>query len=302
MIRSLAAGGVTRASLGVQDFDPVVQKAINRIQPYEQVSEAAQRLRRWGVDGLSFDLLYGLPHQTSRSIRQTARLAAGLSPDRISAFGYAHVPWFAKHQRAIATDALPDLEMRFEQFEVLAETLVSEGYVPIGLDHFARSDDSLAQAAAGGRLKRNFQGYTTDDCQTLIALGPSGISAFSQGYAQSHKNISEWRSAVEAGRLPVCRGIALTEEDKVRRTIIERLMCDFTVDVDAVCASAGYPPDRIYPSFLKLAPMQQAGFCRVEQSRVSVLPDARSFVRTVAQAFDAYAAGEEDRPRHAGAI
>lgn len=302
MIRSLAAGGVTRASLGVQDFNEKVQHAVNRVQPYELVAHAVDQLRHRGIEELSFDLLYGLPFQTAATVRQTAQQAASLSPNRISAFGYAHVPWFAKHQKAIDESALPGVEERFEQFGLISETLVEEGYVAIGLDHFAREDDPLAVAAVEGVLRRNFQGYTTDPCDTLIAIGPSGISEFPGGYSQNEKNMTQWASAVHCGELPIERGVPVSREDRLRRNVIEHLMCDFRTDIGAICREHGWEESKLDASISALAELETAGLC-VVNDRVVVIPDnARPLVRTVAQAFDAYAIPQDSIIRHARAV
>lgn len=302
MIRSLAAGGVNRASLGVQDFDAKVQRAVNRVQPFEQVKEAVDRLRNWGIKGLNFDLLYGLPFQTAETVKESAKLAVKLGPDRISAFGYAHVPWFAKHQKAIDESALPNTEERFELYHIILETLQAEGYIAIGLDHFAREDDPLALASKEGRIRRNFQGYTDDACDTLIAIGPSGISEFENGYSQNFKNIRDWSDCVKAGKLPISRGVPITAEDKLRRHVIERLMCDLTVDVAQICQEHGFNPICLDDCFLRLASIAKDGLCSIEGYLVTIPPEARIFMRTIAQAFDAYAADQNSHARHAKAV
>jgi len=302
MIRSLAAGGVNRASLGVQDFDLKVQQAVNRVQPFELVRESVERLRNWGIRGLNFDLLYGLPFQTADTVRDTALKAAKLAPDRISAFGYAHVPWFAKHQKAIDENVLPDTEARFALFNVIAETLKSEGYVAIGLDHFAREDDPLAKALSAGSLKRNFQGYTDDACDTLIAMGASGISEFRHGYCQNLKNIRDWSECVESGKLPIQRGVPVSDDDRLRRKIIEKLMCDMSVDVEEICQQQGHSDTELDECFEFLKPLANDDICHIDGSVVSVPDDARIFLRSVAQAFDKYASPSNNSPRHAKAV
>lgn len=302
MIRALAAGGLTRASLGVQDFNEKVQVAVNRVQPYALVKDAVARLRNWGVEGLNFDLLFGLPHQTVDTVRETAKLAASLSPDRISAFGYAHVPWFAKHQKAIDETALPDTVERFEQFNAIVETLESEGYDAIGLDHFARKDDALAIAAREGCLQRNFQGYTDDPCDTLVALGPSGISEFAEGYVQNAKNIREWHDAVAGGRLTGCRGVGVAHEDRLRREVISRLMCDMRVDFGEIALGHGETIDHLDDCLPALEALAADGLCVVQAREVVVPAEARMFLRTVAQSFDAYYAAAEAPLRHARAV
>ena len=302
MIRALAAGGLTRASLGVQDFNETVQRAVNRLQPYDQVKEAVDRLRAWDINGLNFDLLFGLPHQTVETVRESAKLAASLSPDRVSAFGYAHVPWFAKHQKAIDESVLPGTQERFDQFNVIVETLESEGYDAIGLDHFARHDDPLAVAAREGRLQRNFQGYTDDPCDTLVALGPSGISEFHEGYIQNAKNIREWHEAIAQRRLTAMRGVPVTKEDRLRRDVISRLMCDMSVDFGEISTTHGRTIDYLDSAVALIEELEVDGLCNLEGRRVIVPNEARMFLRTVAQSFDVYAAPADSPVRHARAV
>lgn len=208
--------GFTRASFGVQEFDPRVQQAINRIQPPEMVAEAVTRLRAAGVGAISFDLIYDLPFQTVATLVRSVRLAAEMGPGRIALFGYAHVPWMAKNQRMIPEDALPGPMRRADQAAAAAEALAAPGHVRIGLDHLARPDDPLADAAAEGRLRRNFQGYTTDQAETLIGLGATSISRTPAGFAQNVVETGAWAREVAAGRLPVARGRALSLDDRRR--------------------------------------------------------------------------------------
>ena len=234
---------------------------------------------------------------------QSAELAASLKPDRVSAFGYAHVPWFAKHQRAIKEEQLPGTEERFRQFEALGATLEEFGYVQIGLDHFAREDDDLAEALHDGRLHRNFQGYTTDTCRTLIALGPSGISEFPGGFVQNAKDIRAYSEAVAAGELAFARGVERTFEDRLRGAIIERLMCDLHVDVAKVALPFDVPLSVFDEAFERLRALRPLGMCRVQGSSVSVPLEARVMLRTVAQCFDAYSGGGAvPANRHAKAV
>lgn len=224
---AFAAIGMTRASLGVQDFAPKVQKAINREQGFELTKAVVDGCRARGVRSLNLDLLYGLPYQTLESLQATLEQALQLSPDRIAQFGYAHVPWFKKHQTMIDESALPGPQERFAQQQLATRLIVEAGYQPIGLDHFAKPDDSLAEAARTGRLRRNFQGYTDDRCETLIGLGPSSVSRLRQGYAQNTPAINIYSKQVQEGGLATTRGIAFSDEDLARGWVIERLMCDF---------------------------------------------------------------------------
>ena len=231
MTEALGYCGVNRASLGVQSFDPAVQRAINRLQSFEQTAASVERLRRVGVRRINLDLLYGLPLQTVDSCLDTVAKCVELRPDRFSVFGYAHVPSFKKHQRRIAEDSLPDSIVRHLQSETIAEALLDAGYVRIGLDHFALPGDSLALARQDGRLRRNFQGYTDDSADTLIGLGASAIGRMPQGFAQNAVPTRDYLARIAENRLATSKGYVFTEEDRFRADIIERIMCDLAVDL-----------------------------------------------------------------------
>lgn len=225
MAAALGESGFTRASLGVQSFDPDVQKAISRTQSFEQTAAAASMLRRAGVSEIKLDLIYGLPRQTVASCLDTVDQALRLAPSRFAVFGDAHVPSFKRHQRKIDAAALPGTRERLDRAEAIAAALVSADYTQIGLDHFARSEDSLAIAARAGQLRRNFQGYTTDGAEALIGLGASAIGRLSGGHAQNAVLISDYERRVTANELPIARGCAFSTEDQLRGRIIERIMC-----------------------------------------------------------------------------
>ncbi|TGP54129.1 oxygen-independent coproporphyrinogen III oxidase [bacterium M00.F.Ca.ET.230.01.1.1] len=295
---ALAAIGLTRASLGIQDFDPRVQKAINREQSFETTARVLEGLRARGVGSVNLDLLYGLPFQTVETLSATIEQALSLRPDRLALFGYAHVPWFKKHQTMIDEQALPDLAARLEQALTAAGLIRSAGYLSVGIDHFALPDDSLAMAARDGRLKRNFQGYTDDLCETLIGLGPSSISRFSQGYAQNPPSTGGYRRMVEASGLATTRGRALTEQDHARGWVIERLMCDFSFSVTEMRTRFGATADAV---LREAALLTQASphFSRVGD-RFVIGEDGHLLARTIAAHFDAYLASGS--ARHSSAI
>ncbi len=288
MIAAMGENGVDRASLGVQSFDPVVQKAINRIQTFGQTQAAVAGLRSFGVTSINFDLIYGLPHQTVESCVDTVRQAVELRPERFAVFGYAHVPAFKKHQRLIDEAALPDAAQRNEQAEAVAEELVNCGYVRIGLDHFALPSDELAVASSAGTLHRNFQGYTTDDCATLIGLGASAIGRLPSGYYQNHVALGRYAERVASGVLPTAKGYMLTEEDKLRARVIERLMCDFKVDLPKLAEESGYDSSFLLDRNDRLQALVSDGVATIEEGRVVVSQNSRFMVRAVAAAFDAY--------------
>jgi len=277
--------GVNRASLGVQDFDETVQRGIGRIQPYEQVASAVERLRAAGIEAINFDLIYGLPHQTETGFAETAHLAADLAPDRISLFGYAHVPWFKKHQRLIDETALPDAEARLRLEHIARATFEARGYKAIGLDHFALPDDPLAKAAEAGTMRRNFQGYTTDTAEALVGLGASSISRLPQGYAQNAPDSGTWKRRIEDGRLASVRGRELTADDQVRGAIIEDLMTGFAADFSALAACE---PEAVPDLRARLDRLRRDGLVTVNGNKVAMRPRHRSLVRIVAAEFDAY--------------
>jgi len=285
---ALAAAGINRASLGVQDFNPHVQEAINRVQPFEQTAAAVRLLREAGIAALNFDLMYGLPQQSLADVKQTASLAADLHPERISVFGYAHVPWMKKHQQMIDTAALPGAEERLAQAEAVERILLLRGYRAVGLDHFALPDDPLFRYADEGRLRRNFQGYTTDQAEALLGLGVSAIGTLPQGYAQNDKDTVAYAKALAEGRLPVVRGIALSAEDRLRRDIIQALMCSFAVDLRAQAVAHGRPGFDFSEALERLRPLAADGLATVSGSRVTVTEEGRRAVRLIASCFDAY--------------
>ncbi len=298
-VAALAQMGCNRASLGVQEFDPQVQLAINRVQPYETVEKVCGWLRAAGINALNFDLMYGLPHQTPEMLADTVKRAASLDPARLAVFGYAHVPWMAKKQRKIDEDALPGPETRFEMAEEAGALLEELGYQAIGIDHFARPDDSLAVAARTGHLRRNFQGYTTDRADALIGLGASAISALPQGYAQNVVQTNDYERAVDAGEMPVAKWLKLSQEDIWRRAVIERLMCDFAVDLEAIATRFGLSQEDFAGDFDRLRPLEADGLARLDGAQVHIAAEGRALARVVAAAFDTYLAGQGAVKRHA---
>jgi len=300
MAWALGDMGFTRASLGVQEFDATVQAAINRIQPFETVAHAVAELRASGVSAINFDLMYGLPHQTVETVAATVERAVDLGPSRIAIFGYAHVPWMAKNQRMLPEDALPDAAARFAQAEAAARLLVAHGYERIGLDHFALPSDPMAHAAREGRLRRNFQGYTDDASAHLLGLGATSIGQTPDGYVQNIAETGAWARAVEAGHLPVHRGLALKGDDRLRAAVIERLMCDMEVDVAAAAFAHGEGPGYFAGEMAALRPFVEDGLVELHQGRVRVAERGRPALRAVAAVFDAYL--DSGAGRHAVAV
>ncbi|MBO4227474.1 oxygen-independent coproporphyrinogen III oxidase [Bradyrhizobium neotropicale] len=288
MAESLGAAGVNRASLGVQSFDPIVQKAINRVQSESQTTAAVENLREHGISRINLDLIFGLPHQTVRSCVESATAAVAMRPDRLAVFGYAHVPSYMKRQRLIDEAALPDNAVRAEQAAAVADTLVAAGYSPIGLDHFALPDDELALAQKAGRLRRNSLGYSADTCKTLIGFGPSAIGRLGEGYVQNEIATGSYSRDIRAGRLATSKGYRLTDEDRVRAAIIERLMCDLEADVPAICAAHGFSGMPFLHSAERLAMLAEDGIVEIKKGLIRVRQEHRFVTRAVAAAFDAY--------------
>lgn len=299
-LAALAAIGTNRVSLGVQDFDPRVQDAINRHQSLALTEDCAARLRAAGIDAINLDLIYGLPYQTTSGVIETAERALGQKPSRAAVFGYAHVPWMKKHQALIPDHSLPGSAARFAQRQAIEDTFLAHGYVPVGLDHFALPDDALARAAAESRLRRNFQGYTTDAAQVLIGLGASSIGALPQGYVQNHPGVPPWRDAVRNGVLPIARGVALTDADRTRRAIIEQLMCHFTANPFEIAANNGSVPSDLADAEPALRSLEEDGLMERDGDRITVTKRGRPFVRAVAAAFDSFLA--RGAARHSAAV
>jgi oxygen-independent coproporphyrinogen-3 oxidase len=302
MAWALGEMGFNRASFGVQEFDATVQETINRVQPFEVVRRGVENLRRAGVCAINFDLMYGLPHQTVESLSATVERAVDLGPSRIALFGYAHVPWMAKNQRMIPEDSLPGAEARFAQAEEAAHLLVRHGYERIGLDHFALPSDPMTKAFHAGRLRRNFQGYTDDQSEWLLSLGATSIARTPYGYAQNIVETGAWSRAVEAGHLPVHKGLPFRGDDALRSAVIERLMCDMSVDVSATAFAFGESPDYFTAELAALKPFVEDGLATIDRGRLTVFDSGRPALRAIAAAFDAYLTPESTEKRHAVAV
>ncbi len=278
--------GVSRVSLGVQDFEPRVQLAINRLQPLERIREACALLRAAGILRIGFDLMYGLPHQSVETVRRTARLAAGLGPHRIAVFGYAHVPWMKRHQTLLPEDSLPDPCLRWAQTQAIAAELAEAGYRPIGFDHFARPEDGLHAALVQGRLRRNFQGFTDDPATVLLGLGASAISQFPEGYAQNAVRIDDYRQRLTAGGLATARGIALSADDRLRARAIAEILCYQEADLAALSCAHGRDAGAVDDALARLARLARDGLVTLAGRRVRIREEARPLARWAAAAID----------------
>jgi oxygen-independent coproporphyrinogen-3 oxidase len=295
---ALAAAGMNRASIGVQDFDPLIQATIGREQPYEVTARVADDIRARGVASLNADILYGLPHQTRQRIADSVQKLLTLSPDRVALYGYAHVPWMSRRQTMIPSDAMPTPEERLALFETARNLFVWDGYDEIGIDHFARPEDGLARAARSGRLRRNFQGYTDDAAPVLIGLGASSISRFPQGFAQNASGTADYTRAVREGRFATHRGHVFAGEDRLRARIIEALMCDFRADRAELVRDFGVAPERLDALFAA-ARDRFGAMVRVDEGGLSIPPQARPLTRMIARVFDAY---DTAGARHSAAV
>lgn len=284
---ALAAAGMNRASIGVQDFDPEIQKTIGRDQSYEVTRDTIAAIRAYGVKSLNADILYGLPHQSQEKQADSVQKLLSLAPDRVALYGYAHVPWMARRQVMIPSDSLPRPEERYRLFQTARELFVWDGYREIGIDHFARPEDGLAVAAENGTLRRNFQGYTDDTAQVLVGIGASAISRFPQGYAQNEARTSEHTRAIRDGHFSTHRGHVFSAEDKLRGRIIEALMCDFRVSSREMIRDWGAEPAALQAMYER-ALVAFPGMIEVTADGIAIPELARPLTRMIARSFDAY--------------
>lgn len=286
-VQMLAALGFNRMSVGVQDFDDAVQRAVNRIQSFAMTAATLDAARRTGFRSVNLDLIYGLPLQTRASFARTLEQVLALAPDRIALYHYAHLPERFKPQRRINADDLPPSDVKAAIMFDAIERLTAAGYRYIGMDHFARADDDLARAQAQGRLHRNFQGYSTRAECDLIALGVSAISKVGPTYAQNARTLDEYYDALSERRLPTARGVLLDRDDLLRRTVIMSLMCQFMVSKDAVSESHLIDFDTYFAAErAALQPYLAAGLVSEDAEWISITPRGKLLVRSVAMQFD----------------
>jgi oxygen-independent coproporphyrinogen-3 oxidase len=282
--------GFNRASMGVQDNDPVVQKTVHRIQPFEMTKQAVDWLRETGFESVNIDLIYGLPYQTKESFGKTLDEILTLKPDRFAVFNYAHVPWMKPAQKILPAEAFPTPEAKLELLKLTIEKLTSEGYVYIGMDHFARTDDELAVAQRKKTLQRNFQGYSTRGGADIYAFGMSSISQAEGTYWQNEKELPKYFAALNEGRLPLQRGYVLTGEDDLRRTTIMRLMCDLGLDYAAMSSLLGLDfKEHFAQEIESLSDMEGDGLLARTADGITVSNLGRLLIRNIAMRFDAYA-------------
>lgn len=284
---ALAGAGLTRASIGVQDFDDKIQQTIGRIQGYDVTRDAIRMIRDRGIASLNADILFGLPHQSPARLTESVQKLLSLNPDRVALYGYAHVPWMARRQAMIPTDALPTPEERLALFETARRLFVWDGYAEIGIDHFARPEDGLTKALKAGRLRRNFQGYTDEDSDVLIGVGASSISRFPQGYAQNAAATSAHTARIRDGQFSTARGHVFRGEDRLRARMIEALMCDFRIAAAEMRDRFGIVQARLDDMFAQ-ADRDFEGLLDISAEGLSIPPEARPLTRMIARRFDAY--------------
>ncbi|WGW03858.1 oxygen-independent coproporphyrinogen III oxidase [Tropicibacter oceani] len=283
----LAAGGMNRASIGVQDFDPEIQETIGRPQGYEITRKAVDLIRDRGVASLNADILFGLPHQSQARITETVQKLLSFSPDRVALYGYAHVPWMAKRQQMIPSDALPTPTERLDLFETAQRLFKWDGYEEIGIDHFAQPSDGLAIAKKTGKLRRNFQGYTDDTAAALIGVGASSISRFPQGFAQNAPATSAHTTAIRAGKFSTSRGHTFKGQDLLRSRLIEMVMCDFRIDAEEILRDFDISREALF-AMIEKARAEFDNLLVVTEEGLFIPPAVRPLTRIVARAFDAY--------------
>jgi oxygen-independent coproporphyrinogen-3 oxidase len=303
-IAALAELGFNRASFGVQDFDPAVQAAVNRIQPVADTASVIEACRATGFRSVNVDLIYGLPLQTREGFGRTLDTVVAMRPDRLAVYSYAHLPTLFRPQRQIDSSQLPDAETKLGLLQLAIERLTDAGYVYIGMDHFALPDDDLAQAQARGGLHRNFMGYTTHADSDLVGLGVSAISHIGDSYSQNHRNILGWEAALDAGRLPVFRGMRLSGDDQLRADLIQQLMCQGEIPVGALERRYAIAFDQYFAdAIMRLEPLMADGLLKRQSGRYAVTEQGRLLLRNIAMCFDAYLAAPTDAiPRFSRAI
>jgi oxygen-independent coproporphyrinogen-3 oxidase len=275
--------------LGVQDFDENVQRAINRVQPQATVAAVYDAARRLGFRSINFDLIYGLPLQTVSSFSTTLDRVIAMRPDRLAVYGYAHMPHMFKAQRQIRSDELPGAAARLSLLQAAVEQLTSAGYVYIGMDHFALPSDALAKAKLNGTLHRSFQGYTTHANRDLVSFGVSAIGQVGDLYVQNHKSLQDYEAAIAGGALPSSRGKSMSRDDRIRKDVINRIMCQGFLDIPAIEGQHGIAFDEYFaPEWRRLLALQADGLIELSDRHISLTSVGRLLMRTVAMAFDAY--------------
>jgi oxygen-independent coproporphyrinogen-3 oxidase len=302
-VKLLADLGFNRMSVGVQDVDSAVQQAVNRVQTLDETRIVMEAAREFGFKSISVDLIYGLPKQNVISFNHTLDEVIKLSPDRLSIYNYAHLPGHFKPQRRINEAELPSADAKLQILQTAIRRLTDAGYVFIGMDHFAKPDDELAIAQRQGRLHRNFQGYSTYADADLLAFGVSAISKVGPTYCQNYRTLDEYYDCLDGGALPVMRGLELTADDLLRRSIIQALMCHFELSIESIEIAHLIDFKSYFASELEdLRSMEQAGLLQIEDQWITVLPPGRMLVRAIAMVFDRYLRADRERARYSKVI
>ncbi len=302
-IHAMRSVGFNRASIGVQDFDPDVQVAVNRVQPRSMTEQVIDWCREAGMTGINLDLIYGLPYQTTESFTATLKTVREISPDRIAVYNFAYVPWIKPHQKLIGIDTLPIASTKLALLELAIQELTDAGYEYLGMDHFAKPTDALVEAKRSGSLHRNFQGYSTLAGRDMLAFGISAIGRVENAFVQNVKELPEYYKMLDEGMFPVERGYELTADDAVREYVIMQLMCNSFVDKDEVERLFGMEFDHYFRDALStLEPLTADGLCYCDESSVTVTDRGRYFLRNIAAQFDAYLAPVEQGAAADGAV
>ena len=294
----LKKGGFNRISFGVQDFDPKVQEAVHRIQPYDVTKAAIDLARANGIESVNVDLIYGLPYQTFETFKKTLELARSLDADRFAVFNYAHVPWLKKTMRKIDETTLPHPSVKLEILKYTIDYFTKEGYKMVGMDHFAKPEDELFKAIEKGELHRNFQGYTTKGGADLIGVGLTSIGEGVDYYVQNYKNMHDYEAAIDEGRLPVERGIKLSEDDVIRNAVIMELMSNFKLDIPRIEKRFGIDfRDYFKESLEALREFEEAELLTIDDREIKANETGAMLIRNIAMAFDAYMAKHADKQK-----
>jgi oxygen-independent coproporphyrinogen-3 oxidase len=302
-VAHLGSLGFNRISVGVQDFDPIVQRAVNRVQSVEETEVVLRAARENGFVSSGVDLIYGLPGQTLDSFDATLTTLIRLAPDRVAIYHYAHLPKQFMPQRRIDEAMLPSVEVRPKLLELAIDRLHEAGYVHVGMDHFARPDDELAQAQRHGRLQRNFQGYSTHAGCDLIGLGVSAISRVGASFAQNHRTIESWTKAIDDGELPIMRGLDMTADDSVRAAVIGALMCHFELSIEAIESTYAIDFEQYFaPELAELQELADAGLLTMEKDWIGITPRGRLLVRAVCMVFDRYLRLDSETVRYSKVV
>jgi len=301
-VEALRNAGFNRASLGVQDTNPKVQKIIARIQPLEMIAQTTQWLRDSGMESINFDMIYGLPGQTLKSFSRTLDDVLSLSPDRFAVYSYAHIPWIKPHQK-VFEDKLPDASLKLQLLQLTIEKLTGAGYVYIGMDHFAKPEDALVKALNNGTLQRNFQGYSTHKGAALHGFGMSAISHFGGCYMQNRKELEAYYAALEKDEMPILRGYTMTADDKIRYHTIMHIMCNLFIDYEKLSSETGVDAaDYFRTEIASLDDLEADGLVRREPGGLHVTLLGRLFIRVIAMRFDHYLRTEQHKGHYSRTV